>query len=360
MINPTYSSNILDPINLIRLAAQIERGDWHENEEGLCERVQRAIKGFNQKTIQGMDSSIKGEFSNSISKIELSLNNSISNSQKVRRVIAYLSMIKPDDYYDPIDHAYKLSLSRYSYSFKTNPINDEKYLFCSIRGKLDSKTAVPGMGVAMQREMMIQSFENGCEGRFENEAAWKSLYFHFLMGMIPNEAIDRPLNVVMLRMGIFKASLGNFSEIAKCLKEDIPLTPQLESDLKNLKSMIYFAKTGVFKPLASSHEFFAEASNEEVLNSECFFQEFVERKDFSHLNFHFIPQLLEDISKNNGKLPVHTDTNEFMAMTQEGIDRWREAIDQNKVFKSFRDYSHIKHRMLSAQQKTLELIAKHN
>jgi hypothetical protein len=224
--------------------------------------------------------------------------------------------------------------------------NDNKIIFID---KRESKKA--GFGTDSTRKMMKLSFDTGCEGRLSNEAFWTSHLFHLYMGMIP---ADKQLNAINTYFGMFgEIAVSNFSEIIENFNASIPLSTESTQNLDCLKKILFFIRTGTINNNESE-----KITLKEVVGAKEEILEFSNKNNVSYLKIIFIPRLLTLLEKQINK--TRPDTTSLgsvnMEMSKEGIEQWKESIDNKKSFTSFKRMEQLRPYMDQKQIERLDRI----
>ena len=196
-----------------------------------------------------------------------------------------------------------------------------------------------GFGTASTREIVARSFALGFEGRVHNAASWSSHFFHLYMGMIP---YDRSINPILHYWGLCgEEAVQNFELIKECLELNEPLSEEEEGYLKTLKQMIAHTKGMSLKEI-TDRDVIAEGESAIAQLNE---------KEVSFLREEFIPSILRILEKNPAER--HPDTTSLtsveMMMSDEGIARWKQAIEQKLEFKQFKKLEHL-HSYMTPEQ----------
>lgn len=201
--------------------------------------------------------------------------------------------------------------------------------------KRNSDKKGSGFGTASTQKIVEESFKLGFEGRIHNQAAWSSHIFHLYMGMIPQ---DREINFVTLKWG--ENALDPLSAITEKLRKKEPLSTEEQGDLKTLKRIVAHIKN-VDKN---------EITDQDVIENEDKILALQDQK-VSYLQCDFIPQLLKIFEQDPTKHHPETDRlgSVNMMMSDEGIARWKEAIDGQQPFKLFKKFEHLRPYMSSEQ-----------
>lgn len=207
--------------------------------------------------------------------------------------------------------------------------------------KLSSHQA--GFGTAITRKVVKESLDKGCGGNIELQAAWTSHLFWLYMGMTPKE---RTINVVDVKWGVLgQNALEQYSLIKKqILEKDLSIDLV---ELKILKLILGSLKNISFKDVTMQ----MIVDSEEELNS--FYNQ-----EGSYIKEYFIPQILKILEKNiDIKRP---DTSLLgsvpMTLSEEGLQRWKEAIEGKKSFPSFKKLEHLRPLMNMEQIQQLDKI----
>lgn len=203
-----------------------------------------------------------------------------------------------------------------------------------------------GFGTASTRALVERSITLGFEGRLHNSASWSSHIFHLYMGMIPH---DRQVDPILHYWGVEgQMAVEQFDLIKEGLEINDTLSKEEETYLKTLKVMIAHSK-GVSQKDITDQQVIAEGGR--VI-------EHLKEKKVSYLREDFIPSILKILERN---LTVrHPDTTSLgaveMMMSDAGIARWKEAIDNKQEFKSFKKFEHLRPYMTPEQLSRLDRI----
>lgn len=211
-----------------------------------------------------------------------------------------------------------------------------------------------GFGTAVFRELVQRSIDLGCAGEIKTDATSGARaeisphLFYLYMGMAP-EAKKVPYFIK--HYGNLKGRnmqhavtelLGEDEWTAQALEELALIDEDLLDDLK-----------GTLRR-EEKYDRKKEVSLDEIIANKALFLQLA-KKEFNSLT-KFIDDILQ-ILKNNphekfpntGKLGA-----QGMRLTKKGYARWKDAIDNNKEFVSFKNFEHLD--LTADQQKLLEEI----
>lgn len=205
-----------------------------------------------------------------------------------------------------------------------------------------------GFGTAAVREVVSESLKNGYEGRVHCVAAYSSHIFHLYMGMIPIE--DHWVKTEFGLCGIW--AIKSYQSIKEKLIAKTQLTDVESNNLTTLKRILSSAKQ-TFSALDNV----LEIADQDVIDSEETLRK-LENRTISCLTNSFIPTLLEILERQ--KFTRRPDTsawgNVHLYLSDEGRNRWIEAIEGERAFVPFRRFEHLQPLMTQDQLKQLNSI----
>ena len=191
---------------------------------------------------------------------------------------------------------------------------------------INSYRSGSGYGTAVMRNVMMTSFSNGCNGNVSLDAAWSSHVFHLYMGMEP---VDWPVLRFEKEHGtdLYDSALEliekkSLDEIGK--DEIIPL-----SHIKRLVKLL---------EVSAPEDLLTEDSLQRLQNKLA--------EEMSYVEFRLIPVMISSVI--NKSSTSHLGAVQ-MVMSEQGKARWKEAIEQNKVFQPFKNLEHLHHFMNESQ-----------
>lgn len=181
-----------------------------------------------------------------------------------------------------------------------------------------------GDGTLAVKELVRLSIENQLDGNIRLSASWSSHLFWLYMGMIP---VDSPLGYVATFYGdIGKKSIEKLQRGENLGSLDVSL---LISMLKEEKKDQEYQQAGT--PLQTVMK------NKELLLS-------LNSRQASFLRNKFIPDFLATLKANIAEKRPDTSSlgSTNMILSEQGKKRWKEAIEENKSFKPFKDLAHLR------------------
>lgn len=228
--------------------------------------------------------------------------------------------------------------------------NPEFYAICNeskesiFIEKVFSKIQGNGSGTKFFREFVAKSLSE-CSGKIELMAAWSSHVFWLKMGMLP---IEHSVSTETIHGLIIQITWEEFSETKKILEQPNGFSLIESTKLKYLKLLVSVAKNIKLD----------QVTNEMILASENDLRDFME-KSWSYTKEVFINRLLRILKKTppDQKIP-NTNSLESVCMTlsPEGVQRWKEAIENDQPFVPFRKLEHLQPFMSDTQKQELEEI----
>lgn len=222
----------------------------------------------------------------------------------------------------PFDEArHNAALKTGSYQYFINPAENSLLI---IKRQANSKGN--GFGTAVMREMFKLSLEHKL-GNIKSDTSWSSHLFHLYMGMIP---INRQTNLVQNRWGMNGRRV--IKELAEGTYEEDE--NEFKRQFSTLNEMLQFATHS--KKNFTKEEIFNQENIDLLLalnNKTCFY-----------LQDEFIPMFLDFMEIHQGeKFP---DTKHWgdipMHLSAAGIERWKQALDQNLEFQTFKNFEQLK------------------
>ena len=243
-----------------------------------------------------------------------------------------------------------------TFTVETDSKNNQKSVYMT---KIAATTQGRGFGTKCTRYLMMKSFSEGCQGRLVNEAAWSSHIFHLYMGMIPKE---REVDAYPLIIGyIDENRLANyFTSLEQSVKANKPLTPSQQSDLSVLKRILEFLDTGTVNPSGEGYTL------DDVLRRKDEIIRGFDERTLSYIKHEFIPRLLRVLRQNLGSgdgeviKAFNINTSRLgsisMEMSNEGIQRWKEAIQTHTDFAPFKNFEQLHPYMTEAQIQELKTL----
>lgn len=205
-----------------------------------------------------------------------------------------------------------------------------------------------GFGTAAMRHVVQRSFALGYEGHVKNSASWSSHIFHLFMGMIPSHAFDEPGGRNWHVYFNFGLSGENALEDLKKCKNETDLL-QLDASDRKMFAKILRARGKISKELK-------DITVQDILGHKEYLLNYAH--ETSYMQDYFIPRLLDVLEENIGN--KYPDTNSWwateMVLSEEGRNRWHEAITNNKEFIPFKRYEHLRKYMTKEQITQLDEI----
>ena len=202
---------------------------------------------------------------------------------------------------------------------------------------MNSREIGSGHGSSLMREAARHSLSPGCEGRLALQATKSSHLFFLKMGLIPNTETGE-IRYVEKRFG---------SEGVKALEE----LQNDDLDPDTIRTLVFMIR----KEMRLSS---LEESADAVEKHKGFLLELSKKTvPYSYLQDEFIPSLLNLLEKDCGLRPNTSSLYSVdMSLSEEGKNRWKEALDQDKPFQPFRRLEHLAPYMTETQKERLEKI----
>lgn len=202
-----------------------------------------------------------------------------------------------------------------------------------------------GFGTALMRKVVKVSLEAGFGGNVELKASWSAHLFWLYMGMIPKE---RPVHIVTVNWGLLgQDALNNLPVIKKQILNENLSSIDIELDIIVLKKMVATIKNVSLKDVTAQ----MIVDSEEELND-------LNKKEGSYIKDEFIPRILKILEENLEK--SHPDTSRLggvdMILSEQGLIQWKDAIENQKPFVSFKKLEHLRSLMNEEQIKQLDTI----
>ena len=205
-----------------------------------------------------------------------------------------------------------------------------------------------GFGTEGYRHMMQAVFERNIP-TITTDASFSSHVFHTFMGMIPLH--NHELSSVKFQFGTcgLKALTAalQFKDF-----ESSELDKFLAKHGKLLKIILLY-----YKGEDPDYDEAQPLTQEELKQNFKKFEE-ISNKTESYIQAIFLPAIVESRTPQENGMRRSTEvlTSVMMQMSPEGMERWREAIEEKKPFIPFKDLSHLKMYMNNDQLKSLSLL----
>lgn len=198
-----------------------------------------------------------------------------------------------------------------------------------------------GVGTESYRKIMKELFDRGLTS-LRTEASFSSHVFHTFMGMIPEE---RPINSVRKNFGengydalekILETSSSQEKEIQSILNEDGVILKKI---------LLFYTNPSASKPLEP-------LTKEEFEDHRKIFKEISEKNE-SFIQTEFLPEIIRKrlLNTSDGQRRSTSNMGSInMIMSAQGIDRWKECINNDTPFTPFKDLSHLSDYMTQEQR----------
>jgi hypothetical protein len=206
-----------------------------------------------------------------------------------------------------------------------------------------------GFGTDMMRCLMSKSIDAGYSGAIKVDAAWSSHLFYLFMGMMPKEA---PVSYLKYFYG---NSATRALELLSEITEDFePISAQERSYFSTLSHMLREEKKiPQTTPITAK----------DLSDNSSFLQGLAHKKS-SYIRDSFVPDLLKILeapyerSVTSKYPPTNSLGGIIMFMSEDGKSRWRNAIEQNKPFISFKSLEQLYSFISEDQKRRLEIALK--
>jgi hypothetical protein len=198
-----------------------------------------------------------------------------------------------------------------------------------------------GVGTESYRKIMQELFDRGLTS-LRTEACCSSHVFHTFMGMIPEE---RPIISVIQNFGN-----RGYRVLTQILETSSSQAEEIESILK--KNGCLLKEILLFYTNSSASELLEPLTKEEFEDHREIFQEISEKTE-SFIQTKFLPEIIRKrlLNTSDGQRRSTSNMGSInMIMSAQGIDRWKECINNDTPFTPFKDLSHLSDYMTQEQR----------
>jgi hypothetical protein len=193
-----------------------------------------------------------------------------------------------------------------------------------------------------------ESFDLGYKGRFHFDnvfsSSGNSLFLQLCVGMIP---LDREIDYANKQWGQRSSALAKYDTILSYLENGESVPGELKNALEILREIVGDLNKKDTKNVTDQMIIDAENAIEEVKN-----------KKLSYLKDEFFPVILDllETQPNDAEQKTNSLGNIPMVLTDEGLVRWTDAVNNNEPFNPFAQMEHLHKYMNKEQQNRLAAI----
>lgn len=204
-----------------------------------------------------------------------------------------------------------------------------------------------GFGTASTRKIVVESLKAGFDGRFHNIAANSSHLFHLYMGMVPVKFLAKFKEMYGMQG---EAAINAMQGILDKIYTKEELSDQEKRQLNTLKGILRDLKN------LGQNETVTDQMIDDCKDDLRKFKEEV----LISFDVEFIPKILDILERNpTERQPVTSSLGiKCMVLSDLGLQRWKEAIKDEKTFIPFKKLEHLECLMTADQKSRLDVIVK--